>query len=58
MKLLGLLLLVSGWAIVRTALELLHGNGLAVFILAGIATEVLGLVITARAHLATHEDER
>jgi hypothetical protein len=57
MKLLGLLLLLSGWAIVRTALELLHGNALPVFVLAGLVTEVLGLGLLARAHIS-REDTR
>lgn len=57
MKLL-LFLLLCGWAIVRTALELLDGDALPVFVLAGVATEVLGLDMVARAHAASREETR
>jgi hypothetical protein len=51
MKLIGFLLLVSGWGIVRTALLMLHGNATVIFILLGLAVEILGLVLVGRAHL-------
>lgn len=56
MKLLGFLLLVSGWGIVVAALALLHGAGVAGFIIAGVAIEVLGLVLVLRAHLPLLEE--
>ncbi|HZR67097.1 MAG TPA: hypothetical protein VFA85_18295 [Terriglobales bacterium] len=51
MKLLGFLLLLSGWAIVIAALILLHGGAVSAFLIAGVAVEVVGLVLVARAHL-------
>jgi hypothetical protein len=56
MKLGGFLLLLSGWGIVVTALTLLHTSVLTVFVLAGVAVEILGLVLVARAHLPVRED--
>ena len=58
MKLLGFLLLVSGWWIVETAFYLLHGNALSAFIIAGLGVEILGLVLVSRAHLPLTEDSR
>jgi hypothetical protein len=55
MKLLGFILLVSGWGIVVAALRILHSNAVPAFIAAGVAVEVLGLVLVARAHLPTSE---
>ncbi len=53
MELAGFLLLVSGWAIVLGAAALLKTVPLeTVFILAGVATEVVGLVLVIRTHLA------
>jgi hypothetical protein len=51
MKLGGFLLLLSGWGIVVTALVLLHRRTVPAFILAGVAVEILGLVLVLRAHL-------
>ncbi len=51
MRLVGFLLLLSGWGIVVAALALLHGAAISVFILAGVAVEILGFVLVARAHL-------
>lgn len=51
MKLIGLLLLLSGWGIVLAALLMLHGKATFVFILLGVAVEILGFVFVARAHL-------
>lgn len=58
MKLLGFLLLVSGWGIVETAFYLLHGNALPAFIIAGLGVEILGLVLVTRAHLPSTEESR
>lgn len=51
MKLLGLLLLLSGWIIAFASISLL-GAGAAriVFLLSGMGVEVIGLVLVARAH--------
>ena len=58
MKLLGFLLLLSGWGIVVAALRLLHGTALPAFILAGILVEIIGLVMVARAHLLIVGDNK
>ena len=56
MKLLGFLLLISGWGIVLAAINMLHGTPVSIFILAGVAVEILGLVLVARTHLPVSED--
>ena len=56
MKLLGFLLLISGWGVVTAALSMLHGTPVSIFILAGVAVEILGFVVVARAHLRVGED--
>jgi hypothetical protein len=49
----GCLLMVSGWAIVLAALVLLHGLGQRCgFVAAGLAVEVLGLVLLAQCYRA------
>jgi hypothetical protein len=58
MKLLGFLLLLSGWGIVEAAFYLLRGNALPAFLLAGLGVEILGLVLVTRAHLPSIEDSR
>jgi hypothetical protein len=59
MNLAGLLLLLAGWVIVLTAIGLLpSGAARAAFILAGVAVELLGLVLAARAHLPEMIEER
>ena len=51
MKPAGFLLLVAGWAIVAAALLLLPSAPPRVaFVLAGIAVQVLGLVLVVRSH--------
>jgi uncharacterized membrane protein YccC len=51
MKILGFVLLVSGWAIVLTAVALLmEDTPRAAFVLAGIGVEVVGLTLLIRAH--------
>lgn len=51
MKILGLVLLVSGWAIVLTAVALLTEDvPRTAFVLAGIGVEIVGLVLLIRAH--------
>jgi hypothetical protein len=56
MKLLGFLLLLAGWGIVVAALAMLHGTAVSIFIPAGVAVEILGFVLVARAHLPITED--
>jgi len=56
MKLLGFILLLSGWGIVMAAMAMLHGKGVSVFIFAGIVVEGLGLALVARSHLPRAED--
>lgn len=58
MKLLGFLLLLSGWGIVETAFSLLRGNALSAFIMAGLGVEIIGVVLVTRAHLPSAEDSR
>lgn len=56
MKLAGFLLLLAGWVIVLSALVLLPYNpAQTTFVLAGIAVELLGLVLVVRAHLVLSE---
>jgi hypothetical protein len=55
MKLAGFLLLLSGWGIMVAALSMLHGSAVAVFIVCGVAVEILGFVLVARAHLPARE---
>ncbi len=51
MKLTGFLLLASGWAIVIAALFLLRSPGSrAGFVLAGLAVQILGLILAAHSH--------
>jgi hypothetical protein len=59
MKLLGFLLLLAGWAIVLTAVVLLPSPvPRAVFVLAGIAVEILGIGLVIRAHLLSPSELR
>jgi hypothetical protein len=52
MKLAGFLLLVAGWAIVVAAVALLPSALTRVgFVLAGLATELLGFALAVRSHL-------
>lgn len=57
MKLGGFLLLLSGWAIVVTALAILHGHAVPAFVYAGFGVEILGMVLVFRGHLPASEDE-
>ncbi len=59
MKLLGFLLLLAGWAIVLTAAVLLPSAAArSVFVLAGIAVEILGFGLVIRAHLLAPRELR
>jgi hypothetical protein len=51
MKLAGFFLLLAGWIIVAAAvILLLPANAKAVFVLAGVAVEILGLTLVIRAN--------
>ena len=50
MKLGGFLFLLSGWAIVIAAVLLLANAARAVFVLAGLAVEIVGLALVLRSH--------
>jgi hypothetical protein len=52
MKLAGFLLLLAGWLIVLAAIGILQAPvPRTAFVLAGIAVEVLGLILVVRCHL-------
>ena len=59
MKLAGFLLLLAGWIIVAAAVILLGpANAKAVFVLAGVAVEIMGLTLVIRSNpLAAGEKE-
>ncbi len=58
MRVVGFLLLLAGWFLVLAALEMLSSaTPRALFVLAGVAVEVLGLALVFRANLATPEAE-
>ena len=53
MKLIGILLLLSGWLIVLAALVMLHAFAeRAAFITAGVGIEALGLALLTQAYTA------
>lgn len=59
MKLIGFLLLLSGWGIVLAAIRMLQGRPTSVFslfIVAGVAVEILGLTLVSRAHIPVRDD--
>ena len=57
MKLPGFFLLLAGWGLVLAAVVMLHSElPEAVFVLVGIAVELVGLVLVVRAH--RNEPER
>ena len=59
MKFVGFLLLVTGWLLVLAAIVLLASPpSRAVFVLAGVALEGLGLTFVIRSHLILREDKR
>ncbi len=58
MKLAGFLLLLSGWIIVVAAvLLLLAPNARAVFVLAGVGVEILGLALVVRSNPLAGRDK-
>jgi hypothetical protein len=59
LRAIGFVLMVSGWLIAMTALVLLTRTGeLYGFILAGLAVEVLGLVLLAQGYRAMQLEEK
>lgn len=59
MKIAGFLLLATGWLLVLTAIVLLRSEGArAAFVLAGLATEALGLALAVRSHLSSPSSRR
>ncbi len=59
MKLAGFLLLLAGWGIVLAALAMLRSAApQAGFVLAGLAVEILGLILVFRSHLVRAEGRR
>ena len=59
MKVGGFLMLLSGWFLVLAAIVLLPFPTMrAAFILAGVAVEVLGLILAFRSHLIPREEKR
>lgn len=59
MKATGLFMLFAGFAIVLSAFVLLSpGAPRILFVLAGIAVQLLGLVLTFRSHLELEEEGR
>jgi len=59
MKLAGFLLLLAGWGLVLSAVALLASMGSrASFALAGLAVQLLGLILVIRAHLPPRGEDR
>jgi hypothetical protein len=58
MRPIGFLLLLAGWFLVLAALEMLNAaTSRAIFVLAGMAIEILGLALVFRANLIQTEVE-
>ena len=59
MKVAGFLLLLTGWLLVLAALMMLRTmRAQSAFIIAGLAVELLGLVLAFRSHLAPRPERR
>ena len=59
MKLLGFLMLLAGWVIVFSAAALLTSPAAqTAFVLAGMAVEILGVVLVARSHMTLRGERR
>jgi hypothetical protein len=57
MKIAGFLLLFAGWFLALAAVVLLRsGPAQNAFVLAGIAVEILGLILAARSHVVFRSD--
>ena len=58
MNVMGFLLLLAGWFLALAAIVLFGAPSLrAAFVLAGVAVEVLGLVLAFRSHLIPREEK-
>jgi cytochrome c biogenesis protein CcdA len=58
MKPVGFLLLVAGWGLVLAAIGMLTKDApRTAFVLAGVAVELLGLILVGRAHLLAREEK-
>ncbi len=58
MRVLGFLMLVAGWFLALAAIVLFATEpSRAVFVLAGIAVEAVGLVLAFRSHLTPREEK-
>lgn len=58
MKAVGFLMLLAGWFLVLAAIVLFASPPLrAVFVLAGIAVETLGLILVFRSHLIPRQEK-
>lgn len=57
MKAAGFFLLFTGFVIVLSAFALLSSSARAPFVWAGIAVQLLGLVLTFRSHLNLDEEQ-
>ena len=59
MKVVGFLMLLAGWFLTLAAIALFTAQPTRVaFVFAGIAVEVVGLVLAFRAHLIPREEKR
>jgi len=58
MKAVSFLMLLAGWFLVLAAIVLFASPALrAVFVLAGVAVETLGLILVFRSHLIPREEK-
>ncbi len=58
MKAVGFLMLLAGWFLVLAAIVLFASPPLrGAFVLAGVAVEVLGLILAFRSHLIPREEK-
>jgi hypothetical protein len=58
MRLVGFLLLLAGWGLVLAAIGMLHSDApRAAFVMAGVAVELLGLLLLGRAHLLSQDEK-
>lgn len=57
MKIVGIVLLLAGWAIVLAAVALLrHGIAQIAFVMAGMGVEVLGLIFFIHSHAVAQQE--
>ena len=58
MRVIGLLLLFSGWVLALTAIALLAGVPLQAFLLLAVGVEVLGATVMMRFHMELQKGRR